>query len=192
MNRQLLGENTTLRFACRRGDYLAFARFRGVLASEGEQYDLMEVWQPIDGDQVLLTTRYQDLPEWLELHPFETCGDAARGMQMRLEGGHTPPDEPVDAVNLIRVRAGDRLLWLGESRPDMVSDAGILAIVEIQNDAAIVGEPLKLSDDGMPHFGAFLEESPPGDVHRFRSAWMRMSRLSAPRVASTSGWCIGS
>lgn len=187
-----VGGNATFRLSGRRGDYLAFARCHGPLAPDGHAYDLTEIWRLADGDQVLVTTRYQDLPDWFQLHPLETSGEAARAMKKRLDDGYTPPDEPMETVNLVRVRAGDRLLWLGDSRPGTVSDGGILAVFDIQQDAVVVGEPIKFSDDGMPHFGTFLEEPPPEDLGRLRSAWARMASLRAPRVVSFSDWRIGS
>jgi len=58
----------TLRWACRAGDFVLWARFRGLSAPSGREYDLADVWELRDGNHLTVTNRLADLPEGFDLH----------------------------------------------------------------------------------------------------------------------------
>jgi hypothetical protein len=88
-----------------------------------------------------------DLPEWFELHPTEVKETLAFDLLRKLEAGWQPP-AIVEGPNVWRVRAGDRIAWLGEPRPGYLGDGGLLAILNFHANALALGES--------PH-GEFLD-----------------------------------
>ena len=171
----------TLRWACRAGDYLLWARFQG-------GYTIADIWELRDGNSVTLTNRVADLPAWLDLHPLEAAGRSIGWMQRKLADGYSPAG-PVDGPNLWRVFAGDRLAWVGPRRPGVESADGVLAVVEFRENALVYGEPLELEAG----FGGFAAGEPPPEGARLCNAgWEAVCQAGLPRNASAdSRWCIG-
>ena len=133
--------DTTLRWACRAGDYVLWARFQGMFSREGEEYQIADLWELRDGNFVTITNRHQDLPEGFDLHPLEVSGSYVRWMMKRLDDGDEP-QEPIDGQNIWRVFAGDKLLWVGNRRGTEHSDNGVLGLLEFRTNALIYGDRL--------------------------------------------------
>ena len=178
----------TLRWACRAGDYLLWARFQGAGAGTGHEYTIADVWELVDGNFVTLTNRKADLPPWFALHPLEASGQLVSWMQRRLAGGYRP-EGPADGPNLWRVFAGDRLAWVGPRRAGVDATDGVLAVVEFRANALVCGEPAGLASG----FGGFASGEPPPEAAKLCNAgWEAMRRAGVPRVASAdSQWSIG-
>src|SRR4029077_3432919 len=116
----------TLRWSCRSGDYVFWARFQGIFSSSpGNYYKIADVWELRDGNFVTVTNRHADLPDWFDLYPTEVSGPlSCLWMMKRLEGGYKPK-EPIEGPNIWRVFAGDRVVWVGGKRGGVKFDNGI-------------------------------------------------------------------
>lgn len=113
--------DTTLRWSCREGDFVLWIRCGNILAAP--QPVIVDLWALRDGDWVTITNRVADLPVWFELHPTEVQGLLVYDMKRKLERGHQP-GEVMDGPNLWRLKTGDRLAWLGVSRPGAKQPTG--------------------------------------------------------------------
>ncbi|HBI43905.1 MAG TPA: hypothetical protein DDY78_13800 [Planctomycetales bacterium] len=181
----------TLRWACRAGDFVLWARFRGLSAPSGREYDLADVWELRDGNHLTVTNRLADLPEGFDLHPLEVSGALAAWMQRRLSAGHTPT-EPVLGPNLWRILAGDRLAWVGRKRPGVDSSDGVLAVIEFRVNALVYGEPIEYSELGSAFGGFDAGEQSLEAAKLCKSGWDAVQRVGLPRVAAADDrWCIG-
>lgn len=183
--------DTTSRWACRRGDYVVWAKFQGLFSSGKNQYQISDIWELQDGNFVTITDRQVDLPDWFDLHPLEVSDSLVPWMQKRLENGYDP-EEPIDGPNLWRVCAGDRIFWVGPSRGCAHSDDGVLEIVDFKENALVYGEPLEFLE-GFPVFGGFTEdELSKKGVRLCRAGLSALNTLGPPRIISTEGqWSIG-
>lgn len=181
----------TRRLSCRTGDYLIFAKCRGPFAPPDKQYAMADLWQLSDGDHILLTSRYQDLPDWFEIHPLETANDAARWVIKRLKAGYTPPDAPMEGSNIRRASAGDRLIWVGQPRIDMDAGNDVLALISLNVNVLVVGEPLRTEGSELPEFGALLESPPAKVLELVRKGWQAMIDLGGPRTVNAIDWKLG-
>jgi len=181
----------TLRWACRAGDYLLWARFQGPLAPSGSEYDLADIWELQDGNHVTLTNRVADLPQGFDLHPLEVTGPLVPWMRRRLSAGHTP-DAPIVGPSLWRVFASDRIAWVGRKRPGVEFVDGVLGVLDFKVNALVSGEPILFTEFG-PLFGGFnAEDQSPEAAKLCRSGWEAVLRLGLPRSASADDqWCIG-
>jgi hypothetical protein len=182
----------TLRWACREGDFMLWARFHGPSAPSGGEYDIADVWELRDGNHVTLTNRLADLPEGFDLHPLEVSGRLVPWMQRRLSAGHSPA-EPIFGPNLWRVLAGDRVAWVGRKRPGVDSSDGVLAVVDFRVNALVYGEPIEYSELGSSAFGGFdANEQSPEAAKLCKSGWDAVQRLGLPRAAAADDrWCVG-
>jgi hypothetical protein len=182
--------DTTVRWACRAGDYLLWARSLGIFAPSDQPHALADIWEFRDGDFVTLTNRVADLPTGFELHPLEVAGSLAYWMMKRLNEGYRPA-EPIDGPNLWRVRAGDRVAWVGASRSGVRSDDGVLEVVNFQVDALVNGEPLMFIE-GAPTFGGVTD---PESVIGKRLCSAGMAAIlegGSPRtIAADPQWHLG-
>jgi hypothetical protein len=116
----------TWRLSCRQGDLLLWLQPPGGFFSgaQNSSWDMPDCWFFTDGSTALITNRSVDLPAWVELHPTETAGLLAFQTMKRLRDGWLP-GEPVDAPNVWRIRAGDRVAFTGNR--DQVSIQPIMA-----------------------------------------------------------------
>jgi len=105
----------TCRWACRNGDYIIWARFQGIFSSQGNAYKMADIWELHDGNFVTLTNRKVDLPDWFDFYPLEVSGALVSWMKKRLDEGYQPY-APIEAQNLWRMFAGDRIVWVDPSR----------------------------------------------------------------------------
>ena len=182
----------TLRWACRKGDFIFWAKFQGIFSSRGNEFQIADIWQLRDGNFVTITNRHADLPEWFDLHPLEVSGRLVYWMQKRLDEGHQP-QEPIDGPNIWRVLAGDRIAWVGQARDGIESaGAGVLGLLDFHNNALIYGEPFDMCQ-GIPGFGFFDRgELYPEEERWCRAGWDAIKSLGFPRTAAADGqWRIG-
>ena len=138
----------------RAGDFVFWARSDNILASRNPGFKIADIWELQDGDSLVLTNRPADLPIWFDLHPREVSGLLSFWMIERLKQGYAPK-EPIDAPNIWRVFAGDRVVWVGPKRDGLHYDNGVLAIVDFRENALVYGEPMYIAGDGWPNFGGF-------------------------------------
>jgi len=181
----------TLRWACRKGDYVFWARFQGIFSSQGNRYKIADIWELRDGNFITLTNRHVDLPDWFELHPLEVSDSLVWWMKRRLDEGYKP-QEPIDGPNLWRVFAGDRIVWVGPSRHGVDSKDGVLGLVDFKENALVYGEPFDLSS-GLPTFGGFDGGKPsPEGARLCKAGWDALNRLGFPNTVSADDqWTIG-
>lgn len=181
--------DTTIRWSCRQGDYLIWCRF-DILGDENQLPKVMGMWVVQDGNFVTVTNRRQDLPDWFELHPLEVSGSLVHWMMEKLNSGYDPAD-PMDRSNLWRIFAGDSLVWVGLSRPDLKGDEGVLALIDFRDNALVVGEPFDPSSD-TAIFGGMGKSVTPEVAQRCRNGMLAVSRLGIPRVAAADHqWRLG-
>lgn len=181
----------TLRWACRHGDYVFWARFQGVFSSKGNEYEIADIWELRDGNFLTLTNRAVDLPDWFDLHPLEVSNSLVWWMKRRIDEGYKP-QEPIDGPNLWRVFAGDRIVWVGPHRNGTDLKDGVLEIIEFNENALVYGEPFDFSS-GLPTFGGFDRDKPhPEGIRLCKSGWKALRELGLPRSASADDqWRIG-
>jgi hypothetical protein len=179
----------TLRWPCRRGDFILWMRFSNIFSGP-ESIQILDLWEMRDGYHVTITNRPVDFPAWFELHPTEVCGSLAWKMKARIKEGRYPK-EPLDAPNLWRLKSGDRVAWVGAERPERPSVDGILEIVACRECALVVGEGNLGSLEDFVGFGAPLTpEAKPEDVHRGHAAVEFVKQLGLPRTWGPE-WHIG-
>jgi len=181
----------TLRWACRNGDYVFWARFQGIFFSQGNEYKIADIWELRDGNFITLTNRHVDLPDWFVLHPLEVSGSLVGGMKRRLDEGYKP-QEPIYGPNLWRVFAGDRMVWVGPSRHGIDSKDGVWGLVDFNENALVYGEPFDLSS-GFPTFGGFDRGEPsPEETRPCKVGGDALNKVGLPRTASADDqWRIG-
>lgn len=181
----------TLRWRCRQGDFVLWARFARPFAAPGKAYDIADKWELKDGNFITVTNRRPDLPVGFDLHPLEVSGSLASWMMERVRAGYKPQD-PIEGPNIWRVFAGDRIAWVGPPRSGVKSEDSVFEIVDFKQNALVYGEPFDTSR-GFPTFGDLgLGELPPEELDPCRRGWDAVNGLGLPRVASADDqWRIG-
>jgi len=179
--------DTTLRWSFRDGDYLVWITVP--LLTNEPSPSIVDLWELRDGQHAIITNRYQDVPEWLELTPGEVANGAAIWMARRVNAGYQVPEQPADASNIWRVMAGDWLVWVGAPRnaqPDLRGGAM----------AALAKECLLVIGEGglsleAPIFGAPQRDGfPPEQLAAVRGVVAEIRRRGFPRESATE-WYIG-
>lgn len=185
------GSDMTFRWACRAGDYLLWARFKGLFSAPGKAYEVADIWELRDGNFVTITNRLPDLPNWFDLHPLEVSGSLVRWMMKRVKEGYAP-QEQTDTPNLWRIFSGDRIVWVGPSRGGVHSENGVLELLDFKENALVYGEPFDFSGE-FPTFGGFDRGDPsPVGSKLCRAGWDALNRLRLPSAAAAdSQWRIG-
>jgi hypothetical protein len=166
-------------------------RWTDILAAPDRGLAVVDLWEMRDGDHALITNRMEDLPVWFELHPTEVCGRLAYKMMSKLESGWEP-GEILDGPNIWRVMAGDRLVWIGESRPDREPCDHVLVIVDFSRCALAVGESVRpASLEEALRFGSLSTSEPKlEDIVRCRAGVRAVRNLGVPRTF-TETWALG-
>ncbi len=129
--------DTTIKLPCRADDLIIW--MRGTL--ENSLPRMRDFWRLSTGDSVTMTNRFDDLPEWFELCTYEVENQAAVKMSEKIKDGHMPPFEPAEGTNIWRILPGDRIVWMGHSRPEYESENGILRIFDFRECVATLGKP---------------------------------------------------
>jgi hypothetical protein len=172
----------TLRWPCRRGDFILWFRFDDILSGP-EGLKCRDFWEMRDGYHVTLTNRLEDMPPWFKLHPTEICDSFLDKLRTQIEKGDYPP-MPLDGPNLWRMKTGDRLAWVGADRPDRASVDGILAIVDFRDCALVIGEGDRGGLKDFIGFGSLTTpEMSEEDITRCQNAVKVIRDRGAPR-----GW----
>jgi hypothetical protein len=84
-----LAQDMTLRWPCRRGDFILWMGYSDIFAGP-ESIQIRDLWEMRDGYHVTITNRPEDFPAWFELHPTEVCNSLVLKMAARIEEGHYP------------------------------------------------------------------------------------------------------
>lgn len=180
-------KDSTLRFGLA-GDCLLWFKFQGLFADKDKQFEIHDLWELQDGDSVILTNRQPDIPTWFELHPTEVSGAAVYAMTEKLNKGYQPR-EVMNAPNLWKVLAGDRLVLVGDS-PDSKTKDIVRDIIALEENALVIGESTRQDFDPL-EFGALKEQR---DSPRLSQLCLIASdivqRLGTPRVMGTE-WTLG-
>ena len=179
--------DTTLRWPCRKGDFILWFRYPGLFATEPQ---IVDYWEMRDGDSVMITNRYADIPPWFELHPLEVCDSFIAPMMAKLKDGYNPA-EVVEGPNVWRLRTGDRVVWVGQDRPGNRGMSGLLSILEIEDCVLALGETNRDGLDAFCEFGAPSTDKPNReDTLRCRVAANAVKAMGTPQSWGES-WQIG-
>jgi hypothetical protein len=177
----------TVRWSCQAGEYVLWVGTDSILTSnQRSAWTIRDFWQMRDGDSVIITNRWADLPGWFELHPTEVGGDATVEMTKRLNAGYRP-DDPMEGPSIWRAKAGDRLVWVttsDTSRP-------VREILDLRSCVLALGESSTFSLEQFIAFGAPEgEDPPPADVAATRAGFDAAASLGMPRVIAPE-WKFG-
>jgi hypothetical protein len=181
------GDDLTLRWSCRVGEFVLWVGLQNFLASDREcGWTIRDFWLMRDGDFVAITNRSADLPPWFELHPSEVCGSAVYKMMERLAAGYQPK-EPMDVPTIWRVKAGDRLVWGSLER----HHEPVREVLAFEADALASGESSTLDPDWPTHFVAPDEKDlSPAAAAAIRAGFKEAVGLGVPRVFAEE-WRFG-
>lgn len=152
---------------------------------------IRDMWEMGDGDYATITNRYEDIPDWFTLHPLEVCNRLIPPMQKMLDSGYEPPD-PLEAANIWRIKAGDRLAWIGKSRPGLLQQGPILSLVDFRESALVIGENARgITMDNLYTFGALTnDKQTPEEIAMVREAIKGVVQLGMPRTFAPE-WKLG-
>ena len=143
-----------------------------------------------DGYHVTVTNGLEDLPPWFRLHPTEICGSFVYKLYKQVERGDYPP-APLDGPNLWRLKAGDRVAWVGADRPERRAVNGILAILDCRECALLVGEGDRGGLEAFFGFGRpSMAEMQPADLKICQAAVNAVKTLGLPRTWGPE-WRLG-
>ena len=120
--------------------------------------------------------------------PASGLSVARRMMAEIARGEHS--SEIMDGPNIWRVKAGDRVAWVGPSRPDVPSADGVLAICEAAADVLVVG-PMRMIQDLFDGSSASAAELTAEELQRCRAGYQAAVSLGLPRVVSAGQWALG-
>mgnify|MGYP000677460862 CR=1 FL=1 len=190
MKELFFNRDSTNRFSCRKGDYLIWFGPKGVFSSNNK-IAIKDIWQLKDGDFLTITNRYQDLPNWFELHPIEASNKSAYWMKEKLNSGYVP-GAIMKANNIWRIYAGDRLVLIGNSRDGFDSDEGILSIITFNTNAIVIGDS-QTNENVFEDFGSISNETQTEEEKElFNRVYKTVLELKQPRSISMGGqWTMG-
>lgn len=185
------GPQMTVRWSCRKGDFLAWFRWRGIFGNPENSVDMLDVWEMRSGDFVTITNRTDDLPRWFELHPTEVCNHLAYEMAAKLNKGYRPSGI-MDGPNLWRIRGGDRLAWIGEQRADIQPQGHVLAVLDFDNPALAVGETNRnqTMEDAIAFGSLTPEGQEPQNAAKVHEAVLMVRKMGIPRTLDMD-WQLG-
>ncbi|MEN6478491.1 MAG: hypothetical protein ABFD20_02490 [Anaerolineales bacterium] len=180
----IFGADTTQYLPCRNGDALMWLEYPSMFDAQPE---IVDIWQLHDGEYVLMTNRWEDIPSWFSLHPNEVRGHYLPRMREQINAGQAA-DEVLDGPNVWRVRAGDRLVWVGSPRPNTISAEGVLGILEARDDLLVLGPERLLTDilTGVPS-----ETLSDETMAALRLGLGGATQLGVPRVMAQGKWGLG-
>ena len=179
-------QDMSVRWSCRNSDVVVWVTSSGGLVYRPE---IVDYWRVGDGEEVLLTNRWEDLPDGFALHPTEVRGRYVSRMMAEIARGEHS-SEIMDGPNIWRVKAGDRVAWVGPSRPDVPSADGVLAICEAAADVLVVG-PMRMIQDLFDGSSASAAELTAEELQRCRAGYQAAVSLGLPRVVSAGQWALG-
>lgn len=131
----ILSKDSTKIIPCRQGDVFFWNKNISSMWEVEANYRTVDLWVLNDGEQVLLTNRLEDVPEYIEIIPQEVGGMNVRKMVKRLNSGYSPGTVgvPLDALESAwRIGVGDYVIWSGPRRQGEPSFGSILGIFLFQ------------------------------------------------------------
>jgi hypothetical protein len=174
-------KDSTFYLPIRKGDALLFCCYRGATAKPDKAFHVADIWELMDGDRVSLTNRPCDLPRWFRLHPTEVCGELVYTMMEKLDSGYQPK-EIMEGPNIWRARAGDKLIWMGDSRTGYKADLGLLKIFDFGRCALITGEPHDTDSISLTTFGNLTKNwAKTKKTIKCQNAFLKIEHLGLPR-----------
>lgn len=182
-----LGEDQTVRWSCRAGEFALWVSTDSPLTSHHlSGWSIREFWQMRDGDFLTITNRSEDLPVWFDLHPLEVANREVRKMSRRIDAGYNP-QEAMDGPNIWRARAGDTLVLVTTQS----LQSPVREILALRACVLVVGETTNPSPESF--FGAPSGDKPTAtDTEAFamRAGFEAAAALGAPRTWSPE-WRFG-
>lgn len=178
------GADTTQYLPCRNGDALMWLQYASMFESRP---GIVDIWQFQDGECILLTSRWEDIPSWFSLHPSEVRGHYLPRMRELSDAGQAG-SEIVEGPNVWRVRAGDRLVWVGLPRLNTMSSEGVLGLLEARTDLLALGPDRLIADilEGVPS-KPLADET----IAALRLGLEGATQLGLPRVMAQGRWGLG-
>jgi hypothetical protein len=155
-----------------------------------QEAGILDFWFFNGGEQLTVTNQSKDFPGGFELHPSEVADELAYRMIEKIGTGWQP-DEPINAPNYWRLRAGDHLVVVGESAH---SSGGVMVLDFIFKPCALVcwhlpdgTQPMAAEQAAMPRP---FEDDPTAKQYMRYAAH---AFLTAPPSSEVScGWRIPS
>ena len=179
----------TLRWSCRKGDYVLWFTWTNLLAGPEHGVTIKDLWEMKDGDFVTMTNRAEDMSEWFSFHPTEVCDSLAYKMLDRFNKGDYP-EEPIEAPNIWRPKTGDRLLWTGKTRSGIKGP--VLSAVAFRESALVIGDNVRTQS--MEQYTAFGSLTKPQqtqeEISMCREAVTLVRQMGVPREYAPH-WKIG-
>jgi hypothetical protein len=184
----VLQSDMTERWSCRQGDFVLWVRSDNPFALA---FSIGDVWELRDGDYVTITNRIPDLPPWFELQPSEASNAAAYEMIKKLENGFEP-NGTVDGPNLWRACAGDRLVWVGPSRPPTHGE-DLQRIIDFREDCLVFAESSRPDFTPLDLMAITEGVHSPEAQNRCRSGYDAACALGIPTtmIIDRSEWSLG-
>ncbi len=179
--------DTTFRLACRETDILLCLR-TDMFSSKVK---IVDFWHMQPGNHVTITNRFDDLPVWFTLCAYEVYNTFAYRLLEWKKAGNTIPMDPTSGPNIWRVLAGDRIVWIGDDRPEYTGVDGILRIFDFRECALAAGETGNNSIESILSFGTPPENLGEKRTEQFRSALIYVAGMGIPRSVSMDGWGLG-
>jgi len=173
-------KDTTLRWSCRRGDYVLWLQFTDPIAEQS--LGMVDLWEMRDGDFVTITNR--PMTCLLRLNCIQPKFEMPwpTGWQLSSRKATSLLIEPADGPNIWRLKSGDRMAWVGNSRPGQAVD-GILAILDCRECCLAFGETNRGGIEDFMAFGSPSKpEASPEDTVRCQIAVKAVRQLGIPRT----------
>jgi len=136
--------DTTKILPCRKGDILAWVQDSSSIWTSQSKYEILDLWVMNDGATVLLSNRFEDIPEWFPLTPTMVGGlRNCRKMVEKLNSGYVPNSYGLDIDSLEnswKVNVWNYVIWSGENRPDITDCKGILGIFRFETGSLVLNQ----------------------------------------------------
>ncbi|WP_449536293.1 hypothetical protein [Ferdinandcohnia sp. Marseille-Q9671] len=152
-----------------------------------DSLSIIDFWKLSDGDYATITNRWADIPSWFELHPTEVSDSLVYKILEKLDSGYKPKAK-VDGPNIWRIKAGDKLVWIGNSRPGLKEEDGVLEIITFDKNALILGEATGNRIKNIIKFGS--GETDKKDILKAQHSMKKIKEEGIPRTYSTE-WRLG-
>ena len=191
-----ISENTTKIIACRKGDIFTWVYDRSDMWSTQTKYYPADYWIAENGDNVLLTNRIDDVPEWFPLSHSMVCGrDNVNKMLEKLNKGYEPNKLGIEVESLPevwQVNVYHYIIWYGESRPDISAENGILGIFRFETGALVINQKRDYSSLIFPEDTPDDAVGAPGFeiAERIKSAFYFIKSQGKPRKYAEE-WKLG-
>lgn len=171
-------QDMTVILPCRDNDYVI--HFSYVTLTGKTTVKATRVWQLYGGDVMTVSNRRVDLPQTLVLSGEDATNSCREFMQ----------GQPADSIDCCRILAGERLFWLGKSRPGQPAIRGILSIIDMKNCAIALQETKCKQGAKQPKRMMAFEECGPLQEYDFSFVKENLRKLGLPRCIAKQ-WSLG-